>query len=233
MEDEEEISYILLTNPSFPTANQLLRAIMQEYQVPQTHRSYLELLNIFKNFLYDQTINHGKSLVLIIDEAQTLKPQLLEMIRQLMNYESNDQKFLQVVLFAQEEFRARLQHARYRNLVNRTAMASTLGQLSLSESEAMLRHRWVVAGGTNFPFTSEAIERIYTFSHGVPRTQVILSDNALLAAFITGLNEIDGDLIDQVVHERGLPDVAPDKLVSTPKVKKYTRGKVVSARRSA
>src|SRR5436853_2218400 len=112
-------------------------------------------MNLSQNFPADQALNQQKTLVLLIDEAQSLKPPLLEMLRQLMNYESNDQKFLQVVLFAQEEFCNWLKHPRYRNLVNRTAMASSIETLSLSETEAMLKHRWIVAGGkeTFFPFT--------------------------------------------------------------------------------
>src|SRR5712691_5369199 len=186
LEDDPSVSYVSITNPNFPTANQLLRAIIQEYEVGQTSKNYLELLNIFKNFLAEQAITHKKTLVLLIDEAQTLKPPLLEMLRQLMNYESNDQKFLQVVLFAQEEFRTRLQHPRFRNLVNRTAMSSTLDTLSPAETDAMLRHRWLIAGGKDFPFTGDAVDRLYMYSRGIPRTQVILADNALLATFLVG-----------------------------------------------
>ena len=211
LEDEPTISYVFITNPNFPTPNQLLRAINQEFGVPQTSKNYLDLLNIFKNFLMDQTMNQGKSLVLIIDEAQTLKAPLLELLRQLMNYESNDQKFLQMVLFAQEEFRARLQHPRYRNLVNRAAMSSSLDNLSLAETEAMLNHRWLVAGGKQFPFTSDAVAMLYRHSQGIPRTQVILADNALLAAFLMGKKTIEGDLIGQVVADRGLPDTEPEQ----------------------
>jgi general secretion pathway protein A len=147
--------------------------------------------------------------VLLIDEAQTLTPPLLELLRQLMNYESNDQKFLQVVLFAQEEFRTRLQHPRFRNLVNRAAMASTLDVLSLTETAAMLKHRWWVGSNGNketFPFADEAIERIFTYSRGIPRTQIILADNALLAAFLLKEKAITADLIEQIVKDRGLPD---------------------------
>ncbi len=207
LEDDPSVSYVSITNPNFPTANQLLRAIIQEYEVGQTSKNYLELLNIFKNFLADRAITHKKTLVLLIDEAQTLKPPLLEMLRQLMNYESNDQKFLQVVLFAQEEFRARLQHPRYRNLVNRTAMSSSIEALSLSETEAMLKHRWLIAGGKdNFPFATDAIEQIFTYSKGIPRTQIILADNALLAAYLMQQRTINADLIHQIVKDRGLPD---------------------------
>ncbi len=210
IEDDPEVSYVFITNPSFPTPNQLLRAIIQEFGVPQTSKNYLDLLNIFKNFLMDQALNHGKTLVLIIDEAQTLKPPLLELLRQLMNYESNDQKFLQVVLFAQEEFRTRLAHPRFRNLVNRTAMSSSLDTLSPSESGAMLRHRWLIAGGKEFPFSDDALEQLYTYSQGIPRTQVILADNALLAAFIMRQKSLSADLIQQVVKDRGLPDTDPE-----------------------
>jgi general secretion pathway protein A len=209
LEDEPEVSYVFITNPNFPTPNQLLRAIIQEFEVPQTSKSYLDLLNIFKNFLMTQALTDRKTLVLIIDEAQTLKPPLLELLRQLMNYESNDQKFLQVVLFAQEEFRARLQHPRFRNLVNRTAMSSTLDTLSLGETAAMLQHRWLIAGGKTFPFTDAAVEEIYSHSQGIPRTQVILADNALLAAFVSREETIGPELIGQVVADRGLPDTDP------------------------
>src|SRR3984893_15359117 len=163
LEDDSSVSYVSITNPNFPTANQLLRAIIQEFEVPQTSKNYLELLNIFKNFLADQALNHQKTLVLLIDEDQTLKPPRLEMLLQLMNYESNDQKFSQVVLFAQEEFRHRLKHPRYTNLVNRTAMASSIETLSPSETAAMLKHRWLIAGGKEsyFPFTPDAIEQIF------------------------------------------------------------------------
>jgi general secretion pathway protein A len=230
IEDDPDISYVFITNPSFPTPNQLLRAIIQEFEVPQTSRSYLDLLNIFKNFLMREAMQEGKTLVLIIDEAQTLRPPLLELVRQLMNYESNDQKFLQVVLFAQEEFRTRLNHPRFRNLVNRTAMSSTLDTLSPAETAYMLRHRWLIAGGKDFPFTDDAVDRLYGYSRGIPRTQIILADNALLAAFLTGQTAIDGELVDEVVRDRGLPDTEPEPM---PLIRKKTTRRLAAVRRQA
>ncbi len=226
LEDEPSVSYVYITNPNFPTPNQLLRAIIQEFEVSQTSKKYDELLNIFKRFLMHQVVQEQKTLVLIIDEAQTLKPPLLELLRQVMNYESNDQKFLQVVLFAQEEFRARLQHPRFRNIVNRAAMSSTLDPLLPSDSAAMLQHRWLIAGGKQFPFVDAALERLYTYSQGIPRTQVILADNALLAAFLSGQRTIGADLIEQVVADRGLPDTEPAPLPANKQRAKHTRSMV-------
>lgn len=229
LEDDPDITYVFITNPNFPTPNQLLRAIVQEFEVSQTSKRYLDLLNIFKSFLMQQSIREGKTLVLLVDEAQTLTGPLLELLRQLMNYESNDQKFLQVVLFAQEEFRGRLQHPRYRNLVNRAAMSSSLDPLSPSESTTMLKHRWLIAGGGDFPFTDDAMAALYSHSHGIPRTQVILADNALLAAYIHRSKEISAALIEQVVADRGLPDTDP----VAPRAIKRGGGSVKTVRRTS
>ena len=230
LEDDAGVSYVFITNPNFPTPNQLLRAIVQEFEVPETSKKYLDLLNIFKAFLMRQSLQEGKTLVLLIDEAQTLSGPLLELLRQLMNYETNDQKFLQVVLFAQERFRGPLQRPPYGNRLTRTAMSSTLEPLSRSDSEAMLRHRWLVAGGKNFPFTDGALDRLYDFSGGIPRTQVILADNALLGAFLQGAATIGDELIQQVVADRGLPDTQP---VAPRAIKKSANGSVRSVRRAS
>jgi general secretion pathway protein A len=196
---------VFLTNPSFPTANQLLRAIMQEFQVERTARSFLDLMNIFKAFLCEYAIRMDRTLVLLMDEAQTLRSPLLELLRQIINYESNDQKFLQVVLFAQEEFRTALHRAR--NLENRVVMSSTLENLSRLDTEEMLRFRWQVAGGPTFPFTTEAISAIYEAARGVPRSAVILADNALLAAALRKEDTIGPETVWQVVKDRGLDDM--------------------------
>ncbi len=230
MEDDPDLAYVFITNPNFPTPNQFLRAIVQEFEVPQTSKNFLDMLTIFKDFLRTEAMERGKTLVLIIDEAQTLRTPLLELLRQLMNYETNDQKFLQVTLFAQEEFRTRLQHPSLRNFVSRSAMSSTLDPLSLAESAAMLKHRWLVAGGREFPFAEEAVEELYIHSSGVPRTEVILADNALLAGFLVGKRQIGAEIVRDVVADRGLPDTEPLPVRS---IKRQTGRNLTSLRRGA
>ncbi len=206
----QDVVCAFVTNPSYPSATQLLRAIMAEFDVLTTARSYVELLATFKRHLITEVIERGRTMVLIIDEAQALTPPLLEVVRQLMNVESNEEKLLQIVLVGQEELRVKLKHARYRYLVSRAAMVSTLVPLSLEESGAMLAYRWQVAGGQEFPFTDGAVEAIWEASGGRPRTQVILADNCVLAAALARQDTIDADLVERVVADRGLPDtVAP------------------------
>ncbi len=196
---------VFLTNPSYPTPNQLLRAIIQEFQVTRTARSFLDLLNLFKAFLYEEAIERRKVLVLLMDEVQTLGHSQMELMRQICNYESNDQKFLQLVLFGQEQFRTTLHRAP--NLENRICMACSLDGLTLADTQQMLRFRWQVAGGGKFPFTDEAVQAIYAATQGVPRSQIILADNALLVATLHKADSIGPDVIEQVVRDRGLADM--------------------------
>lgn len=193
----------LLTNPSYPTPNSFLRTIAQEFGTPRTDKSFKGMLDILKAYLFAQALDNRKTVVLIIDEAQTLKPPLIELLRQLINYETNDMKLLQLVLFAQEELRNTLARPRLHNFRSRIVMASTLDRLSLDELKAMIKFRWQVAsGGHQHPFTDEATEAIFHHSEGMPRESNILADNALLLAYHKKQRQISGKLVQQVAMDR-------------------------------
>src|SRR6266496_742874 len=129
---------VLLTNPNYPTQNSLLRTIAQEFGTPRMDRSFKGMLDVFKQFLIDQALDQGKTVALIIDEAQTMGFPQLELLRQLINVETNQMKLLQVVLFAQDELRTKLAHARARNLRSRIVLGSTLERLGAKEIAEML-----------------------------------------------------------------------------------------------
>jgi general secretion pathway protein A len=193
----------LLVNPSYPTPNSLLRTIAQELGTPTTSKSFKGMLDILKEHLWTLAVESGKTVVLIIDEAQTLKPPLLELLRQLINYETNETKLLQLVLFSQDELRDTLARPGLRNFRSRIVMASTLEPLSLRELEKMIAFRWQVAsGGENHPFTKDALGRIFAASAGMPREANIVADNALLLAHLKGAAQIDAGIVNEVVGDR-------------------------------
>jgi general secretion pathway protein A len=194
---------VLLTNPNYPTTNSLLRTIIQEFQLPKTSKAFKENLDIFKNYLFEQAVNNKKTIVLIIDEAQTLRIPLLELLRQIINYETNDMKLLQLVLFSQEQLRAKLTHPLARNFRIRIALASTLEAMGKKEHAEMIDFRWRVASGNQqHPFTPEAIEAIYIHSNGMPREACIIADNSLLVAFLAGKNVVDKETVDAAYQDR-------------------------------
>src|SRR5438132_9240430 len=147
--DEHNFNAVLLTHPAYPSENQLLRAICQEFRIGKSAKAKLDLLTLFQAYLIAQW-QAGQTPVLIIDEAQTLKPPLLELLRQLLNFETNTEKLLQVVLFGQNELQDRLD--RKPNLKSRVAMWGALSTLTLEDMQAMLTFRFQVAGGSTLPF---------------------------------------------------------------------------------
>jgi MSHA biogenesis protein MshM len=194
---------VLLTNPNYPTQNSLLRTIAQEFGTPSMANSFKGMLDIFKTFLIDQALEQGKTIALIIDEAQTMGFAQLELLRQLINVETNQMKLLQVVLFAQEELRTKLAHARARNLRSRIVMAHTLERLSSNELADTLAFRWNVAsGGGSHPFTDEALHALFEYSEGNPREATILADNSLLLGYYRKLPVIDRDVIEAAAQDR-------------------------------
>lgn len=211
---DQGIVSILLTNPSYPTPNSLLRTIAQEFGTARTDKSFKGMLDIFKGFLLEQALDQGKTVALIIDEAQTMGFPQLELLRQLINVETNEQKLLQVVLFAQEELRDKLSHQRARNLKSRIVMGSTLERLSAKEVAEMVAFRWTVAsGGGQHPFTPGALAAIGRYSEGVPRAATILADNTLILGFMRQRKSIGEDLVTAAAEDRHR---SLDREVATP-----------------
>jgi general secretion pathway protein A len=208
---------VLITNPNYPTTNSLLRTIIQEFQLPKTSKAFKENLDIFKQYLYEQAVVNQKTVVLIIDEAQTLRIPLLELLRQIINYETNDMKLLQLVLFSQEQLRTKLTHPMARNFRSRIALASTLEAMGQKEHAEMIDFRWRVASGNQqHPFTPEAIAAIYVYSKGMPREACILADNSLLAAYLTGKKSVDKEVVDAAFKDR-VENIGEIKSLSKPK----------------
>jgi type II secretory pathway predicted ATPase ExeA len=162
---------------------------------------------------------------LIIDEAQTLRIPLLELLRQIINYETNDMKLLQLVLFSQEQLRTKLLHPLARNFRSRIAMASTLEAMGLKENSEMIDFRWRVASANQqHPFTPEALEAIYMYSKGMPREACILADNSLLAAFLADKKVVDKITVDAAYKDR-VSNIGEDKSHPEAKVMKNTKKK--------
>jgi len=187
----------MLPNLLFRTDTQLLRAVCRAFGLPQT-RSLLDLLDTLQGFLLN-AYSENQRVVLMVDEAQALTAPSLELIRQILNFESNTQKLLQVALFGQNELRDKI--ARRRALKSRIAVTSTLDPLPPEEVPSLIQYRLLVAGRRAELFTAAAYERIFLASQGVPRSICILCDNALLQAFLEQRDMVDDTIIERVVRE--------------------------------
>jgi type II secretory pathway predicted ATPase ExeA/cell division protein FtsN len=127
----------------------------------------------------------GHRVILLLDEAQNLEPELLEEIRLLSNLESTGHKLVQVFLVGQPELEAKLNRPLMRQLRQRIAVHYRLSPLGPADTERYIQHRITVAGGHALSiFPPEACAAVHALSHGIPREINHLCMQALVNAFV-------------------------------------------------
>ncbi|MFQ5646676.1 MAG: XrtA/PEP-CTERM system-associated ATPase [bacterium] len=192
---------------------QLLKMILRDFSLDVRSDNKEDLLEDLNNFLLNEYAA-GHSSVLIIDEAQNLKPGALEEIRLLSNLETDKDKLLQIILAGQPELREMLSLSELKQLKQRITVSYHMNALSKEEVSQYIIHRLKVAGAADPDsiMTERARARIYTPSGGIPRLINIICDAALVTGFVDEIKQLDVDLIDSVVRELDMDNnIASDK----------------------
>ncbi|MBA2736062.1 MAG: AAA family ATPase [Pyrinomonadaceae bacterium] len=164
-----------------------------------------ELLTIMGRVL-EERHRRGLRTVLIIDEAHELSDYVLEEIRLLMNFESDNAKHLQIVLTGQPELREKLNQPNLRQLKQRVALRCRMHTLpNVDEIERYITERLLIAG-TDQPniFTPGAIDFIFQCSEGIPRQINNLCDNSMLSAYAAGEQIIGRQIVEEVADNLDL-----------------------------
>ena len=195
--DREDYHTAYIPTPVYPSDFQFLKNICAEFSI-KPKRSKLLQLAAFEEFLIT-AFKNNKNVLLIIDEAQGLIGPQFELVRQLLNFETNTQKLIQIVMIGQNELRNKLRLKRA--LASRVATRSTLEPLHFDDTRSMINFRVMVAGRQAPLFTDEALTRIYDCSRGMPREICVLGLNILPAALVNKASIIEAPLVDQVIEE--------------------------------
>ena len=197
----DAVDVALIVNPAL-TADELLRAICDEFRVPVPagEHSIKRLVDGLNDYLLTAHAA-GRRPVLMIDEAQNLRPKVMEQVRLLTNLETTKAKLLQIFLIGQPELRRMLERESLRQLNQRITARFHLRPLSAAETAAYIRHRVAVAGVDRPLFTAGALRRIHQVSGGVPRVINILCDRALLGACVTGANQVTTRVVVRAAGE--------------------------------
>jgi general secretion pathway protein A len=190
LEQREEVDTALLLNPRI-SETQLLRGIMKELGEAIKARSTSDLLDKINDVLLER-IDAGREIVVIIDEAQNLSFEVMEMLRMLSNLETYDQKLLQIILMGQPELNEKLKEERLRQLRQRVLVHYDLKPLNQREVELYITHRLTRAGSNGrIQFTQRALRKVASHSLGIPRMINNICDKALLATYIRNGAEVN------------------------------------------
>lgn len=198
---EMRTSYVY--NPTL-TPSEFLELALTDFDMPPVSMNKAQRLLKLEQFLLAMH-KEGKVVVLIIDEAHKLSPELLEEVRLLTNFETAKEKLLQIVLAGQPELDGILNRPDLWQLKQRIAVRLQIRPLSGPDIRQYLRFRWTKAGGPEpLPFSDETMDLIGNCSKGIPRIINGICDNSLVLAYGAGSETVTTENVLEVVKDLGL-----------------------------
>ncbi len=199
----DSIETALLVNPLLSTP-ELLQAINKDFGCQTRLLSPQKQIESLNKFLIERATT-GRNAVVIIDEAQNLSHESLEMLRMLTNIETDNAKLLQIVLVGQPELMKKLDTYELRQLNQRITVRSNLVPLQFVEMVRYISHRITLAGGMNKVFfDSSAYKEIWRATKGYPRLVNIVCERTLIAAYVADTATIDGSVVRRAVKDLGI-----------------------------
>ena len=201
---QDDVLVANISNPNLELMD-FFHLIAQSLGIQKQFQRKVDFLLYFESFL-QQLSQEKKRVLLIIDEAQKLSPELLEEIRLLSNVERPEKNLISIFFVGQNEINHTLLSHECRALRQRITLNYNIKPLSESETREYIHHRLKVAGTEEKIFDLNAIHEIHRFSGGYPRRINILCDRALLIGYVRTLEKITSKVILECAHGLLLPD---------------------------
>ena len=184
-----EVQSALVLNPHLSDV-ELVGTILDDLGIERRGTTKGELMTTLNQHLLAAGAE-GKTVVVVLDEAQQMTDEALEQIRILSTLETATRKLLQIVLAGQPELEEKLRRRELRQLDQRIGIRCYLEPLSRKDTYRYIEHRLRIAGlPGSVPFTRSAMARIFDYSGGVPRVINLVCDRALMAGFGARAREI-------------------------------------------
>jgi general secretion pathway protein A len=184
------------------TFAELLQRILSEFGVEYQGLDKIALQQALVQQL-KWVIARNKRVVLVIDEAQSLAPDVLEELRLFSNINAGGAMLLQTVLVGQLGLRQTLRRQDMRPFAQRIGVDYVLAPLDNEQTHAYIRHRLGVAGpGREGLFTDDACDTIFAASRGIPRIINLFCDTVLVYGYADQKETIDATTVSQMLDDK-------------------------------
>jgi len=192
----------IVMDPTFKSEFEFIKNLCTSFGIETSARSSYEYKNDLENYLLHKGVKEKKAVVLIIDEGQKLTPTYIEVLRMLLNYETNEYKLLQLVIFAQTEFLHKMR--RQPNFLDRIATSYVINPLNEGDTKGLINFRLKAAGlnSDRVLFTEKAMKLIYMHTQGFPRRIAMFCHDALISMIRNNRQVVDEKaVLDQIRTE--------------------------------
>lgn len=192
------------------TSSEFLDFMLADFAIPCNSTMKSQILIHLNRWLLER-YRASEPVVLIVDEAQNLTPEVLEEIRLLTNLETSAEKLIQIVLSGQPELEEKLRLPQLRQLRQRVNLWARLSPLGVDEVRGYVAERLRIAGGDGREiFSPEALERVHVCSNGIPRLINLLCEHSLISAFADQEPLVTSDRVAQTAVDLQLDRENPD-----------------------
>src|SRR2546423_117545 len=190
----------------------ILDYVLEDFGIAKEVETRSQRLIALRNFLVERE-QTGEHTVLMLDEAHNLEAATLEQVRLLSNFETPNNKLLQILLVGQPELRAVLQLPELQQLKQRIELRCQIPPLTRDEAREYIRTRLRVAGARDLGvFSDAAVERITQYSEGIPRVISLVCDHSLLFGYADQKRRIDRPTVNQAIDYLEDDATAPRRL---------------------
>ncbi|MCP4649717.1 MAG: AAA family ATPase [PVC group bacterium] len=197
----DDIEFHMILDPTDDTEELFLDSLIRTFKItiPNEQPSVLDFKEAIKNYLFKTGVEEKKTVVLLVDESQKLNTLSLEILRVLLNYETNEYKLLQLIVMGQLELLPRIREMK--NLWDRISLKYVLNPLDEEETRKMIDFRLQHAGYTSGPsfFTEDAVKEIYNYTQGYPRRISMICHNALQELVMKSKPVVDANIVRELI----------------------------------
>jgi general secretion pathway protein A len=202
LKERPDILFFMMMDPTSGSEEIFLESLVRALNIQEAAKEgkgILDYKEAIKKFLFQKGVDEKQTIVLVIDEAQKLDSYALEVLRVLLNYETNEYKLLQLVLFAQMELMPLIKGIK--NFYDRIVLKYVINPLDEQETKEMIEFRLRQAGFTSELklFTDEAVSEIYHYSQGYPRRINWICHNALRSLLAEDKTVVDLALVRDII----------------------------------
>ena len=205
LKQRDDFIFHMILDPTFENEYQFLFSLAKNFEINITRNNssptIIELKEALERFLFQKGITENKTVTLIVDEAQKLSDSSLEVLRLLLNYETNEFKLLQLVLLGQLELHSKIMAIP--NFFDRISFKYTLNPLDFAEAKEMIGFRLRQAGykANMHIFLDDAIREIHQQARGYPRQITMLCHRLLKALVLRNKFAVDARLARDLFEE--------------------------------
>ncbi|MBU0469601.1 MAG: AAA family ATPase [Candidatus Omnitrophica bacterium] len=199
--EEENYIFHMVLSPSFKSEYQFLTHLTKTFGISPFFRSTIDHREAIEKYLFRKCVQEKKTVVLLIDEGQKLMQPHLEVLRTLLNYETNQYKMLQLVILGQMELLPRIK--RIKNFMDRISMRYILNPLDEYETGQLIEFRLKQAGYKEEKsiFSYEAIRKIYEYTQGYPRQISLICHNAMEHLIMNDGESVTAEVIESIISK--------------------------------